>query len=238
MSKRITMLRHISISVTSSPAGTGDEKQTHRFDAIFTLNLGVFILTFSLNFLMNLLYHAGVAYALALDGWYVIRGETNVGTVVAIISGLSKINDPWGDLATWYRDLAVTGVKYRLIADALKETKRLPGTSDSRDPMRAAVTSVRELPAGWRARGNHPWARQHGGPGGLRTSDRTASGPADDAQVALTSIFFSDFRASADFGSEIVSTPFLKLAAILFVSTSSGSVKERWNEPYRRSVRW
>jgi ABC-type multidrug transport system fused ATPase/permease subunit len=124
VSERIAVLRHISISVALSPADAGSTKQSHRFDAIFSLNMGIFVLKFSMNFLMNIFYHWGVTCALALGGWFVIRGEAQVGTIVAILSGLSKINDPWGDLVTWYRDLAVTRMKYRLIAEAVRESWR------------------------------------------------------------------------------------------------------------------
>jgi hypothetical protein len=37
------------------------------------------------------------------------------GAVVAFVSGLSQINDPWGDLVNYFRDLTNAQVKYRLI---------------------------------------------------------------------------------------------------------------------------
>ena len=46
-------------------------------------------------------------------------GKTEVGTVVAFISGLSRMNDPWGALVDYFRDLTNVGVKYRMIAAAL-----------------------------------------------------------------------------------------------------------------------
>ena len=42
----------------------------------------------------------------------------NIGTVVAIAGGLAKLNDPWGDLVNWARELSVVSVKYRLFATA------------------------------------------------------------------------------------------------------------------------
>jgi hypothetical protein len=45
------------------------------------------------------------------------------------------------------------------------------------------------------------------------------------SQEAFTVIFFSAFCASDTFGSVTVSTPFLKLASILSVSTPSGTRK-------------
>ena len=38
--------------------------------------------------------------------------------MVAFLSGLSKINDPWGELVTWYRDLQATTIKYDLVRDS------------------------------------------------------------------------------------------------------------------------
>ena len=38
--------------------------------------------------------------------------------MVAIVSGLGKLNDPWGDLVNWAREFSVDSVKYRLFADA------------------------------------------------------------------------------------------------------------------------
>jgi hypothetical protein len=39
--------------------------------------------------------------------------------VVAVVAGLGKLNDPWGDLVNWGRELSVDSVKYRLFADAV-----------------------------------------------------------------------------------------------------------------------
>ena len=54
----------------------------------------------------------------------VVNGRTQVGTVVAFISGLAEINDPWGDLVTWFRDMRVVNAKYRLIFDAVENLEQ------------------------------------------------------------------------------------------------------------------
>ena len=59
--------------------------------------------------------------ALLLGGWYVLQGQLEIGGVVAFISGISRLNDPWGDLVNYFRDLTVTQVKYRLLANAVNE---------------------------------------------------------------------------------------------------------------------
>lgn len=40
---------------------------------------------------------------------------------MAIVVGLGKLNDPWGDLVSWGREFSVVSVKYRLFIDALAQ---------------------------------------------------------------------------------------------------------------------
>jgi ABC-type multidrug transport system fused ATPase/permease subunit len=120
VARRIATLRDVGSSlVATSMQGASGFSQDARIDTVFSLNMGVFTLKFTMNFLMNLLHHLGTASVLAVGGWFVIHGQTEVGTVVAFVSGLSKINDPWGDLVNWFRDLWVTDTKYQMIASAV-----------------------------------------------------------------------------------------------------------------------
>jgi ABC-type multidrug transport system fused ATPase/permease subunit len=93
--------------------------QTERVDRVFALNMQIVKLKFSMNFLMNLLHHSSVAGVLAVGGWYAVTGRIEVGTIVAFVSGLVKVNDPWGDIVNWFREATVVEVKYRLVADAV-----------------------------------------------------------------------------------------------------------------------
>ena len=79
-----------------------------------------------MNYLMNLLYSLGVIGILAVGSWFVLQGRTEVGTIVAFISGLSRMNAPWGDLIKWFRDLTNAGTKYRLIALELGKAPGAP----------------------------------------------------------------------------------------------------------------
>ena len=88
---------------------------------------------YSMNFLINLLYHFGTVGILFVGGWFVMQGQTEVGTVVAFISGLTKVNDPWNDLVTFFRDMTNARMKYRLIAKVL----------DDQDPGEVAKSQAR-----------------------------------------------------------------------------------------------
>lgn len=119
MQDRITILRQVSATIVNEAGVTdGTGEQHTRIQDIFRKNMGIYKFKFSMNFLMNLMTQMGTASILALGGYFVVTGRTEIGTVVAFLSGLSKINDPWGDLVTWYRDLQATRVKYALVRDA------------------------------------------------------------------------------------------------------------------------
>ncbi|HYC13990.1 MAG TPA: hypothetical protein VEC75_07055, partial [Stellaceae bacterium] len=87
-------------------------------------DMGIFRFKFTMNFLMNFCNHLQVIAALLLGGWYVLHQELEIGGVVALISGVGRLNDPWGDLVTYFRDLTVTDVKYRLVAGAIDRLAR------------------------------------------------------------------------------------------------------------------
>jgi ABC-type bacteriocin/lantibiotic exporter with double-glycine peptidase domain len=81
--------------------------------------MGIFKLKFTMNFLMNLMHHLGVATVLGVGGWYAAQGRIEVGTVVAFVSGLAKVNDPWGDVVNWYREMTLVEMRYELVAEAM-----------------------------------------------------------------------------------------------------------------------
>jgi ABC-type multidrug transport system fused ATPase/permease subunit len=88
-------------------------------DRIFALNIEIFWRKYVMNFLMNLTHHLGVIGVLLVGGWLIVEDRLEAGTVVAFITGLRQVNDPWGDLVNYLREMAVSQVKYRLISAAL-----------------------------------------------------------------------------------------------------------------------
>jgi ABC-type multidrug transport system fused ATPase/permease subunit len=139
---RIQVLREVSGSIIGG--APGDRRaaalQDGRIDRVFVLNMGIYKLKFSMNFFMNFMYHAGIASILAVGGWFAITGRIEVGTVVAFLSGLAKVNDPWGDVVNWFREMTVSGVKYRLIAEA-NEWLTQRGDADAAETVPSAAVS-------------------------------------------------------------------------------------------------
>jgi ABC-type bacteriocin/lantibiotic exporter with double-glycine peptidase domain len=88
---------------------------------IFDFNMQIFKWKYSMNFLMNGLYHLSIVSVFLVGGWFAVRGEATVGTIVAFASGVAQLNDPWGDLVNYFRDASSAQIKYRLIASKLEE---------------------------------------------------------------------------------------------------------------------
>ncbi|MBV9702953.1 MAG: ABC transporter ATP-binding protein [Methylobacteriaceae bacterium] len=125
---RIRKLREAGADVIASEEAANAEELGHegRFREVFRLDMGIFTLKFTLNFLMNITTHMGTVAILSLGAWFVVEGRTEVGTVVAFLSGLANITDPWGDIVNWFQNLMVTSAKYKLVRDAAAEFSEMP----------------------------------------------------------------------------------------------------------------
>jgi ABC-type multidrug transport system fused ATPase/permease subunit len=112
--ERIKTLRQVSGGIVDTGIPT-EEGIEH----VFSLNMGIYKIKYTMNLAMNLMHYLAVAAALGVGGWFAVSGQIDVGTVVAVVSGLGKLNDPWGDLVNWAREWSVDSVKYRLFVDAV-----------------------------------------------------------------------------------------------------------------------
>jgi ABC-type multidrug transport system fused ATPase/permease subunit len=117
---RVRLIRLLSISIVSAPEPERDSVDEARIDRIFRLNMGVYKFKFSMNFLMNLSTQLQVIGALAVGSWAVLHDQLEIGGVVAFISGIGRITDPWGDLVNYFRDANINQVKFALLRDAIR----------------------------------------------------------------------------------------------------------------------
>jgi ABC-type multidrug transport system fused ATPase/permease subunit len=120
---RVWILRHLGVSAvdTRTASAEQDRSDGKRIDRVLQLNMGIYKLKFSMNFLMNICSHLQVVAALLIGGWMVHTDQLEVGGVVAFISGAARLNDPWGDLVNYFRDFSLTRVKYDLVADRVNQ---------------------------------------------------------------------------------------------------------------------
>ena len=120
---RVWVLRQLGVSTVDTRAGSveRDMSDSKRVDRMLHLNMGIYKFKFSMNFLMNVCNHFQVIAALLIGGWMVHSDQLEVGGVVAFISAIGRLNDPWGDLVNYFRDVSITQVKYRLVADRVNQ---------------------------------------------------------------------------------------------------------------------
>lgn len=140
---RVRILRRLSTNIVSPryDAATTGPADAARIERAFMLDMGIFSLKFSMNFLMNLCNHLQIIAALLLGGWFVLSDRLEIGGVVAFISAVARLNDPWGDLVNYLRDLSVTSVKYRLVATAVDRLAQTDAgaTGTAHDPQRTLM---------------------------------------------------------------------------------------------------
>jgi ABC-type bacteriocin/lantibiotic exporter with double-glycine peptidase domain len=148
---RITVLREASVGVLLAGDPRTGKKQRSRFAEVFTLNLGIVTLRFSMKFLMNFTQNIGKVLVLCIGGLFIVRGRTDVGTVVAFVSGLASVRDPWGDLVNWYQERMLATAKYETFVSAMQRFSSIKagGSSDV-----DAATANNHLPDDARSLGN------------------------------------------------------------------------------------
>jgi ABC-type bacteriocin/lantibiotic exporter with double-glycine peptidase domain len=86
---------------------------------IFRIRIHICKIKFFLTFLSNFLESLGPIMILVLGGYLVIKGQTEVSTIVVFLSGFHRISDPWAELVTFYRMVSLTRVIYDLVRLAI-----------------------------------------------------------------------------------------------------------------------
>jgi ABC-type multidrug transport system fused ATPase/permease subunit len=112
-------LGHIAAGITDAAiaARVTGASIIHR---IYALRIAIYLRKYALAALGNFLDSMGTIVVLAVGGYLVIRGETQVGTLLVFISGLNKIADPWDELINFYRSVSNTAVAYDMIRSQIE----------------------------------------------------------------------------------------------------------------------
>jgi len=88
---------------------------------VMKARLCVFLYKFGFKAFNNLMGELGRLAVLFVGGWFVIQGETEVGVLVAFLSGLEKVADPARELLNFYRQLSQSRVQYDILRRAVDE---------------------------------------------------------------------------------------------------------------------
>lgn len=90
-------------------------------ETVYSLRIRIFYYKYFMKFVNNLIGHLGPLSILMVGGWLVIQGESQIGTIVAFISGYERMINPARDLLNFYRRLSAMRVQYRLVREAASD---------------------------------------------------------------------------------------------------------------------
>ncbi|MEM7464813.1 MAG: ABC transporter transmembrane domain-containing protein [Pseudomonadota bacterium] len=115
VAQRVKVLRHSTGTISAQKVKEVQQAVIDDFNEIFETRRHIFKLKFSMKFAINLLQGAGIVGILLIGGIMFLDGKTDIGTVVASLTALAKVNDPWRALIAFYRNLSTVRVKFDLL---------------------------------------------------------------------------------------------------------------------------
>jgi ABC-type bacteriocin/lantibiotic exporter with double-glycine peptidase domain len=116
---RVQALRDASRRIAGPDASGVREAVVADFRSIYRTRRRVFGLKLSSKFALAVIRALGMIGILFVGGLMVIDGRSDVGTVVASLSGLSRIDGPWRDLVSFFRSASTVRVKYAMLLPAI-----------------------------------------------------------------------------------------------------------------------
>lgn len=120
--RRVVAVRRANadlIAATERQPGAHFRDALAELRLVYKLRLRMNLYKAAIKAFLKLSENLAVILVLALGGAMAMRGDTTLGVIVAFLTGLRRIRDPWEALLSFYRDFADAGVKYRLILGAL-----------------------------------------------------------------------------------------------------------------------
>ncbi len=117
VARRVQILRSATDSLTVEDLEAVEKDIDAMFDDIYETRRRMFLWKLSAKFLLSVINGAGTVGVLMLGGWLVLQGRTDVGTVVAAVSGLGRIQGPTAFLIAFYRQVSANRIKYELMLE-------------------------------------------------------------------------------------------------------------------------
>jgi ABC-type bacteriocin/lantibiotic exporter with double-glycine peptidase domain len=117
--ERVQALRDASDRISESDLIRLEDEIGADFRKTFAIRRRIFFLKLSSKFALSAISVAGAVGVLFLGGWLVLHGRTDVGTVVASLTGLTRIDRPWRELVSFFRSASTVRVQYAMLVQAI-----------------------------------------------------------------------------------------------------------------------
>ena len=115
LAERVRLLRHATDQITATELQVVVKSVLEDFDRIYDVRRSMFKWKLSTKFLLSTINGAGTVSVFMLGGLFILKGQTDVGTVVAATMGLSRLQGPTTFLISFYRQVSANRVKFELL---------------------------------------------------------------------------------------------------------------------------
>lgn len=116
---KITVVRTLGQAVLDDRGAERGTEPDALVERIYGLRLRFATLKIATKSLNQLITGLGLLSILLVGGWLAIHDRTEIGIIVAFMSGYERMTNPARDLLNFYRRLSMMRVQYRLVAEAL-----------------------------------------------------------------------------------------------------------------------
>jgi ABC-type bacteriocin/lantibiotic exporter with double-glycine peptidase domain len=117
--ERVQVLRDASDRISESDLTRVEQAVVADFQGAFDTRRKIFFLKLSSKFALSAISVTGAVGILFLGGWLVLNGRTDVGTVVASLTGLTRLERPWRELISFFRTASTVRVQYAMLVQAI-----------------------------------------------------------------------------------------------------------------------
>jgi putative ABC transport system ATP-binding protein len=90
---------------------------SHRLGSIYDVRLQIYIWKFIVKFLNNSINQLGPFFFYAIGGYLAIKGELEIGTLMAAIAAHKDLAAPWKELLNFYQRQADAKIKYEQVME-------------------------------------------------------------------------------------------------------------------------
>lgn len=135
--ERVRTVRKLADRIGESVSGitdmhTNDATAVHladfsdRLGTIYDIRFEIYNRKFFIKFLNNFINQLTPFFFYSIGGWLVIRGDIQLGALVAVLAAYKDLASPWKDLLDYYQSQADIRIKYEQVVEQFQPPELLP----------------------------------------------------------------------------------------------------------------
>ncbi len=117
--ERVLALRRASDRISEADLLAIDQAVNDDFKSVYETRKRIFVLKLSSKLALQAISAVGIFGILLVGGLLVLDGRSDIGTVVASLTGLKRIDGPWRELIAFFRNASTVRVKYEMLVRSL-----------------------------------------------------------------------------------------------------------------------